>query len=276
MNIVLSPKMSPKMLSFKYHLSFVLAMLISLPVFAQENRQSNLAVSSVPDVIHHTFLVNERIEKRMRVDLLKIELAKLVAQRLGVNPVNHACPFKRCMADLYSGQGDLIFFPSVSDARKEYLTFFNVITFQQSSLSFVVRKGEEEHLKNLSDLRDLTVGVVSGYYYAAEFSEDNEIAKHEVSTEQQLPELLLSNQIDAFVVYKWLQHEEYPEITEAPFQLPVGDIAFAGISKASPHYLYFNERLPDILNNLIMEGHLKRLCLELRANCFPEMLDYRP
>ncbi len=253
-----------------------LLLMIPLDAAAQVNHQDSHIVPVVPDHIRHTFFTEELSEERMRIDLLKIELAKLIAQGLGIELVNDICSFKRCMADLFSGQSDLILFPSVSTFRSEYLDFLNVIKFDQSPLLFFIRKGEEQRLTKFSDLYNLNIGMISGYFYAEVFNDDKNIVKHEVAKPEYLPELLLSNRIDAFIAYWWPTAKQYPDIVIAPFRINIGDIAVVGLSKASPNYAYLKEHLPGVLNDILMEGHLERLCRELDAPCTPEALAYRP
>ncbi len=227
-------------------------------------------------LIHHALMQSDNSAISLRSERFKKALVESVARKLNVSLVNDDCPFKRCMAQLHDGNADLIVLITVTEERKEYLDYFHMIESQGSSIPFYIRSEDTNKLMNYQDLYRLNVGVVKGVAYFERFDSDALINKMEMQIEAQLPKLLLSKRIDAFIAHTLNRDDmmkEYPEITIAKFKQPYPPAALVAISKSSSNYEFLKQHLPGAFNELVAEGSLKALCQQ-HGSCPPEIENY--
>lgn len=191
---------------------------------------------------------------------LTIEIIDELTRRLEL-PVSHrACPFKRCINQLISGQMDLMMFITVNPRRAEAVEFIQVWP-NPLTINFYTRAAEAKRLQNLSDLMKLRVGYVKGFFYTNQLDQVPQEQHTAVIKEQQLPRMLLARRIDAFPVYGRSHNfldNDFPQLQLAPLQLPGPDFAILAISKKSP-YLQFSKQMNLTLEEMAMDGTLDEL-----------------
>ncbi len=237
-------------------------------VFFNDNIQANepFADTDTKNILRHVYLNNDSSKGNLRHAQIKRAIATAVGNALGRHVTHHGCPFSRCIADLKSGDADIIIAIYAAKKREQFLEYFQLME-NVRKMPFYVRTGEEQILSQYEDFYDLAVGVVSGYAYFDPFDLDTKINKHIVNSETQLPKLLLANRIDAFNSYLPDILKTYPEISRATYQPNQPSIALVSVSRQSPHFEYLTNYLPLVIKQLLSDGQLEEIC-KTHGPCF--------
>ncbi|BFM18259.1 hypothetical protein R50073_44420 [Maricurvus nonylphenolicus] len=200
------------------------------------------------------------IENNKVIGGFKYDFLEALGKRLGISLTHQACPFQRCLRSMSDGQLDIMMFIAVTPERSRYLKYIQIWEIPVK-MPFYVRKGEEDRLREYTDLHQLHVGVVNGYAYFSRFDNDSAIQKSKVMREEQLPKMLQAGRIDAFVAFGQ-EHQKllatYPGLVPAPFSHAYSDTALIAIGHTSPFVALMPE-MEQIALEMIQDGTMDKL-----------------
>lgn len=206
------------------------------------------------------------------VDLVKGELAgehvdisKLLAKSLNFKPVFVQCPFARCLSLVKSGQADMILGLIKNTSREKDLYFLNPpYMVQQYPLRFYTLSSKKIVINNFDDLQYLSIGTLRGANYFDDFDKDDTLNKVELTSREQLVNMLLRGRIDTFIereesILPLLPLEDYStKFTLAPYQYTKAVNSYIAISRHSEISKHGPE-LSAELNKLIENGTIQTI-----------------
>ena len=194
-----------------------------------------------------------------------IEIAKLLAMSVGLQPIFIRCPFARCLTMVKRGQADMIFGLRKFPEREKELIFLDPPSMiQHYPLRFFVLSSNKIIIDSFDDLKKLSIGTLRGGSYFELFDKSNSFTKVELTSREQLVHMLLKDRIDAFIereesILPLLPLEEYQQkFTLANYQYDKVVNSYIAISKNSNIKIY-EERLSQQLQNLVTSGTIKAI-----------------
>lgn len=206
-----------------------------------------------------------------------IDIIHLLAKSIGLKPIYIRCPFVRCLAMIKNGQVDMIMGLSKSVAREKDLIFLNPpYLLQHQPLRFFTLKERNISIKHFQDLKKLHVGTIRGAAYFPLFDSNQEIAKVELTSSEQLINMLLKGRIDTFLdreesVLPLLSIAEYQnKFTMADYQYNKPMNSYIVLSRHSQAKRYANE-LSQVLAKALSDGTIKEIRM---ANRLKYQKDY--
>lgn len=201
-----------------------------------------------------------------------IEIINLLAESINLTPLFIHCPLIRCLAMMKSGQADMILGLSKSVAREKDLIFLNPpYLVQHQPVRFFTLKKNNIAIENLNDLESLLVGTLRGSAYFPRFDNDKKIEKVELTSSDQLINMLLKGRIDTFIdreetVLPLLPAAEYQnKITMAHYQYNKPINSYIVLSKHS-HAKNYTKKLSQILAKAMTDGTIERIKRTNRDN----------
>ena len=194
-----------------------------------------------------------------------IEIAKLLAKSVKLDPLFIHCPFARCLAMVKHGQADMIFGLRKLPEREVYLTFLTPpYMIQHYPVRFFTLKSASHPIKKFSDLKGLTVGVLRGATYFDQFDKSKEIKKVELTTRKQLIKMLLRGRIDTFLereetIKPLVSATDYKEkLALADYLYDRASATYIAISKHSKIQGY-RKQLSKNLRKFVNDGTIQKL-----------------
>ncbi len=199
---------------------------------------------------------------------IDIDIAKVIAQKLGLKLNIKYCPFKRCLMDMEVGAYDLQSGIAFNEKRAKYLEYIQV-PYGDVTVAFYVNKNSDVVLNSYDDLYHMTIGSVTASHYFEPFNSDTKIKKQEVYKESLLVPMLLNGRFDAMIgtspnlEYEILKAGLKGLFKKAPFH-PEGKVQlYFAISKKSP-LLQFKTRIADIMKELVESGQVQTFMSKYR------------
>lgn len=193
-----------------------------------------------------------------------VDLAAMVAQRMGLTLEIRECTFADCLELLRRGDVDFITSLLRRGDRDDYLVYVQPRYRNRESKGFYMRPGEEARVKTYGDLGALRIGVKEGVAYAQMFDTDATLTKVEAATMYQLFRMLMDKEADAVLASRhegdfWVKVLELEDrVARAPFSFEQLDPVYMAISKKSPLAGRAGE-FGRVLNDLVEKGEFERL-----------------
>jgi len=194
-----------------------------------------------------------------------IEILNLLAKSINLKPIFIRCPPVRCLTMIKQGYADIMLGLSKSPSREKDLIFINPPYFiQEQPLLFFTLKEKQLALKDFSDLTPLLVGTLRGAAYFPLFDNNTTIKKIELTSRQQLVNMLLKGRIDTFLereetVLPLLSAENYQDkITIADFQYDKAINSYIVLSRHSKVKRYA-AKLSQVLAKAITDGTIEKI-----------------
>ena len=169
-----------------------------------------------------------------------IDVAKLLAKSANLNVTFVQCPFARCLALVKSGSADMVFGLLKLPEREQDLLFIEPPYFEQTSpLKFYTLNKHNYVINEFSDLKGLTVGTLRGSAYFEQFDTDIDIKKIELTSREQMVNMLLKDRIDTFLereesVLPLVSTQDYQQFSIAKYAYNKTVKSYIAISKNSP------------------------------------------
>ncbi len=188
-----------------------------------------------------------------------IQIAKLLAKSVGLKPTFIRCPFARCLSMVKHGQADMILGLMKLPEREKELLFLNpAYMVQHYPLRFFTLSTKKIVINSFDDLNKLLVGTLRGGNYFELFDNDKRITKIEITSREQLVQMLLRGRVDTFIdreesILPLLSPEEYKKITLADYQYAKPVKVYIAISQNSDVSTYAG-RLSKQLNKFVTDG----------------------
>ena len=194
-----------------------------------------------------------------------IEIATLLSKSINLRPIFIRCPFARCLSMVKQGKADMIMGLKKSSEREKDLIFLNPpYMVQYYPLRFFTLASKKTVINNFDDLKKLTVGTLRGGSYFELFDNSKSITKVEITSREQLVQMLLRGRIDTFIereqsILPLLPLEDYQQkFSLANYQYDKAVNSYIAISKHSNIKVY-TERLSKQLQNLVTDGTIKNI-----------------
>ena len=191
-----------------------------------------------------------------------IDVARLLAKKLGKKIKFIQCPIARCLSMMKEGDADLIFSLRKTVERQQYMTFIEpAFKVQHYPLRFFTLKGSKLKIERFTDLDKLVVGAIRGAAYYEEFDNNNELNKIFVTEHAQLIQMLLKNRIDTFLereetIKPLITNETYlNSLALAKYKYDKAVYSYIAVSKNSPLHGIVNRISMQIID-MIKSGEL--------------------
>lgn len=193
-----------------------------------------------------------------------IDVAKLLAKSAELNISFIQCPFARCLALVKSGNADMVFGLLKLPEREQDLLFLEPPYFEQTSpLKFYTLGKHNFSINEYSDLKKLTVGTLRGSAYFEQFDNDKDINKIELTSREQMVNMLLKGRIDTFLereesVIPLVSIQDYQQFAIANYAYDKTVKSYIAISKNS-NIKQYSMKLSKALSIAIDEGTIDRI-----------------
>ena len=229
----------------------LLVRLLILQVIALNSAQV-VAYDSVAASIKHC---NKFYATDESMSYLSRDLAQELGRRLNTTVVDVKAPIKRCVELMKTDQVDFMLYAHKTDERSKYMDFIH--SSKNEKVVFMIRRKDGNWLRNFSDLKTKTLGMINGYNYPSQLHADIDIHKLLVMKPKQLPKILLAGRVNAFVTFQGHAHTiavAYPDIVTASYDIEHFDMSFIVINKASSLYQRLDE-VKRVSLNMIGDGY---------------------
>ncbi len=200
------------------------------------------------------------------------ELLDLAAQRLAIRVAWRDQPFSKSIEDLKSGNVDIVPRTIQTPEREQWIRFSSPVGYEQQEILFLVRKGQEQAIRNYDDLKTRTIGTKKGTAYFPRFDKDQELAKRpHAGDDYGLLDQFVTGAVDTVIVL------DRRAMESALAGLGVTDYAFAqyrmvmsiamnyGFSKSSPNAV-LTEALERELQALTANGEAEAVLTRFFQN----------
>jgi polar amino acid transport system substrate-binding protein len=121
-----------------------------------------------------------------------------VAKRLGLELQSKACPWRRCLLMLETGDIDIMTSIAYTPERAEYAKFIKPAYSTVTPVFYYNRKNPVT-IAHYADLYGLTLGAVVDSRYFEPFDSDERLEKFEANSEDLLLRMLAAQRVDAMV-----------------------------------------------------------------------------
>ena len=194
-----------------------------------------------------------------------IEVAKMLARAVGKEVKFVYCPFARCLNMMKDGKADMMVAINKTAQRMQYLDYLEQpFSSKITPVRFYQKLKDKVEINSYNDLYGLTIGVLRGASYFKHFDNDTKLNKVEITTHQQLIEMLIKGRIDAFLgrelsIKKRVDEKRYySKMKVAPFIYTKKNDFYIAISKKSSKKVNVDQ-LSHILDNLLADGSISLL-----------------
>lgn len=200
-----------------------------------------------------------------------IEIVKLLSKSLNFTPVFIRCPFARCLTMVKQGQADMILGLKKLAEREKDLVFLNPpLRVQHDPLRFFTLTSKKTVINSFDDLTNLAVGALRGASYFDLFDKNKVITKVELTSREQLVNMLLRGRIDTF-----LEREEtiLPLISLKEYQEKFS-LANYQYDKAVNSYIAISKHSDIKAHTAALSAQLKKLVADGTSNTIKNKLVY--
>jgi ABC-type amino acid transport substrate-binding protein len=196
-----------------------------------------------------------------------IEISTLLAKSINLKPTFIPCPFARCLSMVQQGEADMIMSLKKLPERENDLIFLHPSYMtQHDPLRFFTLASRKIKINNFVDLNKLIVGTLRGARYFDAFDQSKSITKVELTSHQQLVQMLLHNRIDTFIDREnsilafSLLEDVQQKFSLADYQYDTAINAYIAISKNS-NIKHYEERLSKELQKLITNDTINNILM---------------
>lgn len=196
---------------------------------------------------------------------IAVKLVKLIFSNLNYHADLKLYPWKRCLAQMKTGERDALMLLGYSNEREKYLTYSTPVVKVQDLIWF--HKDKVIDWETFEDIKHLTFGRTAGFQYGEEF--EQAIKRSSIRVDQANTDLLnfkklTTGRIDAFIANESTAAEifrTHPELraslASAPKPLKEGPL-YLGFSKQSPALAILPE-VNQVIHKLKDNGDIERL-----------------
>jgi polar amino acid transport system substrate-binding protein len=192
-----------------------------------------------------------------------IDILEAVLRRANLTSRYHVLPFKRCLAELKSGNADLFIGLFYRPEREAFVIYLKPTIAPYVTKVFYLNKDRARHIQKWEDLYGLRIGIRAGYKHHPDFDTDPRIQKFEVTTDEQNFHKLAVNRIDAVLiteetgVYLIDKLGYTGRFAPAPLRLERDNPAYIVMSRKSrlkPHIAALETAIAAIVDNGTLEA----------------------
>ena len=187
----------------RYLLKLLLLVTLVFPWKAIGYDLVKVAVHIEPPIVD--FINNEFVGRH-------IEIAQALVIAMGKDIQFIQCPFARCFSMLQ--KGDVDWFEKNQGTTKTISFLKSPMQYQHFPLRFYVNTKNAIKIHTYEDLEGLTLEVLRGGSYFERFDQDKKLIKIEMTTHEQLVNMMHKKRIDTFLkreesVLPWINKENY-------------------------------------------------------------------
>lgn len=129
-----------------------------------------------------------------------IDLAQILAQRIGRSIQFIPCPAARCLQLLTQGRADMMMGVRKTNTRETFLHYLQPpIEIQMQPLRFYINKDSQKAINTFEDLKSLSIGVLRGASYFDKFDNATQLFKVPVTNHIRLVDMLINGRFDTFL-----------------------------------------------------------------------------
>ena len=194
-----------------------------------------------------------------------VELAKELANRMGLELVVRSCPLARCFKLLALGDIDLIAGLMFTNERSKFLSYLKPHYYtSQVPLVFYFHRDRPFTLDKYEDLLPLQIGVKRGVKYFERFDNDKTLKKVELSGHIQMVNMLLKKRIDTIIereesIIPLVNQNVYRrDLVKANFRFNKDTNGYLALSKRS-NYAKYIDRFSATLAQMKQQGVVQKI-----------------
>lgn len=198
-----------------------------------------------------------------------VEVARLLAKRMNKTVEFTACPFARCLAMTKAGKTDMMIAVNKTEEREAFFSYLTQpFRTEIIPVRFYLSKDSPLVIENYDDLKQLSIGVLTGATYFERFDKDFTLNKTQVTSHTQLIKMLLSKRLETFIggelsFKNRVDKEVYEnEMKMAPYIYNKTNGSYIVISKKSPlneEVSQFSQALDELIANGDIHAVLDKL-----------------
>jgi len=129
----------------------------------------------------------------------EIEVIREACSRMHADPVFRVYPWSRALSMIRKGQADAIFSLFKNSERLRFLYYpAQNISYEHNII--IARQDFDVKISRVSDLKGLSVGVMSGYSYGKEFDSFDQMRKEVCQDPENLIDKLIAGRMDVAVI----------------------------------------------------------------------------
>ncbi|MBZ9611576.1 substrate-binding periplasmic protein [Rheinheimera maricola] len=193
-----------------------------------------------------------------------VDLMRELARRSGfVLTFSPNTPFARCLKLMHDGSTDLMIRLNYSDERNSYMHLIPYVQAARAEYLYLLEQHKD--IRNMAQLRGLTIGVIRGYIYNAELPNlliQNSKNVVEIDTEDSAMTMLLYQRVDAVIAP--MQTTEHVINSNPKFKdsIKIASLIFPfqhnmyvhiGLSRKSRHAALLPQ-IQDAINSMEQDG----------------------
>jgi len=194
---------------------------------------------------------------------LDIEILKEISKKLNIKIQIKRSPWARSLANVKSGDSDIITGVAYTEERAEYINYVEPSYYSVSPV-FYVRKGNGNLIKKYDDLYSYSIGHSIKSAYFEPFNSDTRLKKVELTSETQLIKMLTIGRIDAIIgtdpnlSYDLIKSGNRSKVEPALYKPEQKTKLYIGISKKSPLSSRMKE-IEKVIREMLDEKKIDRL-----------------
>jgi polar amino acid transport system substrate-binding protein len=194
---------------------------------------------------------------------LDIEILNELSKKLNIKIQIKRSPWARSLANLKSGDSDIITGVAYTDERAEYINYAEPSYYSVNPV-FYVKKGRGRLIKNYNDLYSYSIGYSIKSAYFEPFNSDTKLKKIELSSETHLIKMLMLGRVDAIIgtepniSYDLIKSGNKSKVEPVLYKPDKKTKLFIGVSKKSPLASRMKE-IEKVINDMLNEKKIERL-----------------
>lgn len=199
-----------------------------------------------------------------------IEIFDAAAKKAGYAVEWRSVPFPRSLAQLGTGETDIVPRLIRNEEREAFAEFLGPIGKQPGDIEFLVKAGRETALKSYEDLKKIVVGVKPKTIYFEQFDKDTSIKKVPALNDDDLARMLNGSFVDAVIVIdkpaieKALAERNIKDTAWASYKVPTKWGIYYGMGKSSKHAAAA-EPLSQALRDMAKSGRVTAIYKKYNA-----------
>lgn len=157
----------------------------------------SMAISSQDFIIATDVWEPFRIDSEDGLKGIDIDIIKFLEDETGINFTIQRKPWARCLKSMENGTADLMLGLAYTEERSAYIEYLYPSYYSISIGFYSIDKSVE--INEFDDLKDITIGYVTGSNYFQEFDSSDELVKISVPQESQLLKMLYRGNVDLII-----------------------------------------------------------------------------
>jgi len=194
---------------------------------------------------------------------LDIEILNELSKKLNIKIQIKRSPWARSLANIKSGDSDIITGVAYTGERAEYINYAGPSYYSVNPV-FYVKKGRGHLIKNYNDLYSYSIGHSIKSAYFEPFNSDTKLKKVELSSETHLIKMLMLGRVDAIIgtdpniSYDLVKSGSKAKTERTLYKPDIKTELFIGISKKSPLSLRINE-IEKVIKEMLNDKKIDKL-----------------